>query len=295
MKEKALKFYKCQNAGNDFLILINKAVESFELPPEKVAQICDRRFGIGADGIIVLTASKRKCDARFRLYNSDGSEAEISGNGLCCAGKALYDTDHVASREISIETPAGYQQLKLQIGDDGKVESVTVKMPLPNFIAGAVPISQKYSDPEAEGAELELKIGSKTVKGTPLKVGNPHFVTLSDSPEKDMIKLGAKLEAHEAFPKNANVHFVKVIDRRNIEVCTHERGAGPTLACGSGSTASVAALARAGLIDFGAEITVNVPGGSLAITAFESGEPPILRGSPKIVAEVVYFAEPSTV
>lgn len=286
---KELKFYKCQNAGNDFLILINKAVENFELPPEKVAKICDRRFGVGADGIIILTASKRKCDARFRLYNSDGSEAEISGNGLCCAGKALYDADRVAAEEISIETPAGYQQLKLTIGADKKVESVMVKMPFPNFIAGAVPVSEKFAEPTAEGIELELKVGAKTVKGTPLKVGNPHFVTLSQQPEKDMVKLGAKLETHEAFPKKVNVHFVKVIDRRSVVVCTHERGAGPTLACGSGSTASVAALARFGLVDFAAEITVSVPGGSLAITAFDSGEPPVLRGRPKIVAEVVYL------
>ncbi len=281
------KIYKCNQAGNDFLIEVLFTTEDeVVFDTNEIVSLCNRHTGIGADGMIFLFKSEiRGYDFKMRLFNSDGSEAEISGNGLCCVGKTLYDADFIARNQVVIDTLAGVQELQLEISEEKRVRSVSVKMPPPNFIAGAIPVAREFAKPNEEAGKITIKIGRRTFEGYPVSIGNPHFVIFTSKPKEDMEKFGYRLEHHKAFPERANIQFVKLIGENELEVFVHERGAGPTLACGSGATACSAVAAKLKLIDPTKPVRINMPGGTLMLDISDMNAP-ILTGSPKLVARI---------
>jgi len=265
-----MRFTKVQGLGNDFLI-VDGLREQLDLTQIEQAtpQICDRHFGVGGDGVLLLLPST-KANYLMRLINSDGSEAEMCGNGIRCFGKYIYDTGLHPSEELAIETLAGIQYLQLN-ATNGKVESVRVDMGEPRL--------QPEEIPTTLAGNCELQIANcklRMVRAAPLEVdgrsfavtcvstGNPHCVIfLDDVSEFPFKEMGPKIEHHPAFPKRTNVHFVQVMSRTEVNVKVWERGAGATLACGTGACAVLVA----GVLNERTErkATVYLPGGPLEI------------------------------
>ena len=281
------QFYKCQQAGNDFLVGIRLSKEEADLNIDMIPRLCDRNQGIGADGIMfVFRPQSENADFRQRLFNADGSEAELSGNGLCCLGKVLYDTDNTAKETMIMETMAGPRTLRLQICQESHlVDSVRVEMPNPEFTAGKVPVSSDILPAHESAKIMSVDVDGFTIEGSAVNVGNPHFVIFCDEPRDLMYRYGEALESHPAFPARVNVQFARILSETEIELWPHERGVGPTLACGSGATATVTSAVSRGLLPEGKEVEVRMPGGSVNLL-YTPGESPIIRGFPQLVAGV---------
>lgn len=254
-----MKFTKMHGLGNDFVV-----VNGFEekLPedglPQQAERLCDRHFGVGSDGLILVLPS-RAANFRMRVFNPDGSEAEMCGNGIRCFGKFVFDHELTKETSLSVETMAGIQELKLST-TSGKVSAVRVDMGEPRWNRAAIPMRGE-DDPAINDL---LKVEGQRLEITCVSMGNPHclvFVkTVADYPVE---KLGPAIENHKAFPQRTNVHFVEVVGAHELKVRTWERGAGLTLACGTGACAS---LVAAVLTDRAARTaTVGLPGGPLDI------------------------------
>lgn len=245
-----LSFRKYHGLGNDFL-LIGDADDRLlaELSAARIRALCERHTGVGADGILVHQGSER-ADHRMILFNADGSSAEISGNGLRCFVLFLRDCGFDVSRELAIETGGGIQRARLMA--DGSVETT---MPAPSFSDSGQP------------EPLVLRVKDMQFEAVPVKVGNPHGVIFG--PERDIAfaeTCGPALEKHPAFTEGANIEFVHVLSPRACKLVVWERGAGITLACGSGSVAAACAGAALGHFEFDVPISVRQPGGTLEIT-----------------------------
>jgi diaminopimelate epimerase len=258
-----MKFTKMHGLGNDFVV-----VDGFseEVPnAERLAvKICDRRAGVGADGIIVIMPSE-KADFRMHYINSDGSLAEMCGNGIRCLSKYVFEHGLTQSADFLVETLGGLNRQTLTV-EDGRVIEVSVDMGKPGFLRSEIPM---LGD-EGEVVDEPLDVDGKQYRITALSTGNPHAVTFVDDVEAaPLSELGPKVERHPAFPNRTNVEFVHVIDRNNIRMRIWERGCGETLASGSGASASAVASIKNGLTE--REVNVRVRLGVLKISWPEGG------------------------
>ncbi|MGG3453543.1 diaminopimelate epimerase [Paenibacillus rhizolycopersici] len=253
-----MEFTKMHGLGNDFLVFYGEQ----QLPDnvsELAIQWCDRYFGVGGDGLVFILPSE-KADFRMRIINSDGTEAEQCGNAIRCVSKYLYDHRLVDKTDVTIETlGAGVQQVTLQV-EDGAVKTVRVDMGQPILDGLAVPTTLNQqpvlSQPiETSGREFTF---------TAVSMGNPHCVIyVDDAPNFDLATWGPKLEVHPFFPRKINVEFATVTNRQRVEMRVWERGAGPTLACGTGACATLVSSVLNGLTDRAAWI--GLKGGDLFI------------------------------
>lgn len=250
-------FTKMHGLGNDY-VCINCFRERVEDPPGFARTLCDRHYGIGADGLILICSSKVS-DFKMEIYNSDGSVAGMCGNGIRCLGKYVYDYGLTGKETLSIETKSGIRNMHLQIRD-GKACGAMVDMGVPRLNAHSIPIlSEKdlvINDP--------IEVQEKNYRMTGISMGNPHAVIFSE--EINGIPLeetGRELEFHPRFPERANIEFCHVTARDRMEVRVWERGVGETLACGTGACAAVVASVLNDLTD--EEVIVKLLGGELSV------------------------------
>jgi diaminopimelate epimerase len=240
-----VEFVKAHGTGNDFVV-VEDLTDRYRITPELVRAVCDRHFGLGADGLIRIATGTR---APFLMdyRNADGSVAEMCGNGVRVVGKYLGDRGHVAGA-FDLETPAGVKHLELHADDRGGVDRVTVDM-------GA---------PDVEATERKLEVDGLVVTATCLSMGNPHAVLFVDDVDAAPVTtLGPLIETHPAFPGKTNVEFAQVVDQGTVRQRTWERGVGETLACGTGACAVAVAAQTAGRA--GHPLTVELRGGRLEL------------------------------
>ena len=249
--KNTIKITKMQGYGNDFVILDYDEFQKANLSMEELAKrLCDRHFGIGADGMIIPKKSEDKnIDIAWYFYNSDGTVAQMCGNGMRCFAKYVYDKGLVDKKEFSVMTGAGI--IKPLLLDNGNVR---VDMGIPILEDEKIPFK----------GERKLKALDETFEITPVSMGNPHCVILTENdPMKMALKYGATIEKHEYFPEKTNTEFVKIISKNEIDMRVFERGCGITLACGTGACASVVACVLNNLTE--QKVKVNLLGGSVFV------------------------------
>lgn len=254
-----IPFAKGHGLGNDYLVIEEQHLPK-PLSTSAIRRVCDRNWGVGSDGILLLVPTSR-ADFGLRIFNPDGSEAEKSGNGLRIFAKYLWDHGHAKKETFTVDTKGGVVECQLHV-KDGRVGFVTVEMGRATFIPGEIPMRAEAE--EAVGLPLSLPDGSRHTV-TAVSVGNPHCVVFVDRlDEAECRRLGPQLESHPDFPNRTNVQFAHVLARDAIEILIWERGAGYTLASGSSSCGAAAAAVRSGRCDHG-RISVRMPGGELAV------------------------------
>ena len=256
-----LKFTKMHGCGNDY-IYFNCFETPVEDPEELSVRISDRHFGIGGDGIVLICPSD-KADAKMRMFNIDGSEGKMCGNAIRCVGKYLYDNGIKRCNPLTIDTLSGIKTLNLNIGADGKVDSVRVDMGKAILKPEEIPVKL---DGETAVAR-PVTIDGKEYKITCVSMGNPHCVVFTDTDvsELPLEKIGPKFEFDSLFPERVNTEFINVIDKNTLKMRVWERGSGETLACGTGACASVVAACLNGFCEKDTDITVRLVGGELVI------------------------------
>ena len=257
-----LKFTKMHGIGNDY-IYINAMAEQVDDPSALAKKLSDRRFSIGGDGVILICESD-VADAKMRMFNADGSEGKMCGNGVRCVGKYVYDNllDDKTRDTITIETLSGIKTLKIT-AVDGKAELLKVDMGKAELKAENIPVIYDGADTVIN---KPLTVDGKERFVTCVSMGNPHCVTfLDDVDTLELEKIGPSFENHVAFPERINTEFVKVIDDRTLKMRVWERGSGETWACGTGACATVVAACENGYCKKGEDITVHLRGGDLII------------------------------
>lgn len=252
-----MRFTKMHGLGNDY-IYVNCFEETVENPSEVAKKVSDRHFGIGSDGLVLIMPSER-ADFKMRMFNSDGSEAEMCGNAIRCVGKYVFDRGMTNKNVIRVETLAGIKVLELTV-QDGKAKLVKVDMGEPILKPENIPVN---SDKEIFRTE-PVEIDGKEFKVTCVSMGNPHAVSYVKNVDIfPLEKIGPKMEHHPLFPKRINAEFVEVIDRTTLKMRVWERGAGETLACGTGACAVLVASVLNGVSE--RKATVKLLGGDLII------------------------------
>ena len=260
-----MKFTKMHGAGNDY-VYVDCFTQDIANPAEIAIKISNRNFGIGSDGLILIMPSD-KADVRMRMFNSDGSESEMCGNGIRCVAKYAFDHGIVKKRELTAETGAGILTLQLFPGQSGQIEKVRVNMGVPRLTRGEIPMT---GDGTSRVVNEPLNILHTTFHITCVSMGNPHCVIFVDDVEKFQVeKYGPLIENHEMFPRRTNVEFVQIISRTEVRQRTWERGAGETLACGTGASAVCVAGVLNGLTD--KKILNHLSGGDLELEWSEDG------------------------
>lgn len=253
-----MDFVKMHGLGNDFVFIEDKTGQDKDYTVLARA-MCNRHTGIGADGLIVIVDS-RVADVRMRIINSDGSEAEMCGNGIRCFAKYVYDSGIIEKKQFTVETPAGIMEPEITVGADNKAELITINMGRPSFNRSEIPMEGTNGRVLNE----DLCVDSENWKITSLLMGVPHTVTYVDDVDSvDIEKIGPLFEKHEAFPKHTNINFAQQMDDRTVKVRTWERGAGATLACGTGSCSVAVASFLNGRT--GREVDIQLPLGTLHI------------------------------
>lgn len=281
---KTIKLTKMQGLGNDFVVLDYDEYEKTGLAmPELAKKLCDRNFGVGADGMMIpnLSPQDKSADIGWYFYNSDGTTAQMCGNGIRCFAKYVKDKKLVDSNKFSVETLAGI--IIPEIQDDGNVK---VNMSKPILISEKIPFFGENN------LNYELKTSEKTFKINAVSMGNPHCVIFSDGSE-DLLEMaktyGPEIEKHPLFPEKTNVEFVKIISKNEIDMRVWERGCGITLACGTGACACVVAGILNNLTEN--KVKVNLLGGALTIEwqgSSENLEQNVFMSGP---AEYTFFAD----
>lgn len=253
-----MKFTKMHGLGNDY-VYVNCLEEKVENPQEVSRIVSDRHFGIGSDGLILIKPSDI-ADFRMDMYNADGSQAEMCGNGIRCVGKYVYDYGLTDKTSISVETLAGIKYLDFVI-EDGKVALVTVDMGEPELCSKNIPVISEND----KVIEECIEAAGKEWKMTCVSMGNPHCVVFIDEPVRDfpLEQVGPAFECHERFPKKVNAEFIEVLDRKTVNMRVWERGSGETMACGTGACASAVAAILCGYTED--EITLHLLGGDLIV------------------------------
>ena len=253
-----MKFWKMHGTGNDYIVIDNRKQKLQEQEiPSFTRQVCKRKFSVGSDGLILLHNSDM-ADVKMRMFNPDGSEAEMCGNGIRCFAKFCYETGVTNNETLEVETLAGIKTAWLSI-QNGEVERVKVDMGKPIFERRAIPMVG-----DVQCINKELKVDDENRLVTCLSVGNPHCVLSVKNVEVFPVRnLGPKIETHKAFPKRTNVEFVQILNPREIKIRVWERGVGETLSCGTGACASVVACYTSKKTED--EVTVHLPGGDLKI------------------------------
>ena len=267
-----MKFTKMHGIGNDY-IYINSFEEKIvpDEMTEEIIAMADRHKGIGGDGVIFILPSE-VADARMRMFNADGSEGKMCGNGIRCVGKYVYDKGISHSNPLMVETESGIKKLDLEIVD-GKVATVTVDMGCPSLVPTDIPVKLGVD----KVVNYPLKINDNEYFITCVSMGNPHCVIFTTNVDNiDLEKIGPLFENHPLFPERINTEFIEVIDDTTLKMRVWERGSGETLACGTGACASVVAAVYNDIVKKNEEIKVILKGGDLYIT-FDD-ERVIMRG-----------------
>lgn len=272
-----MNFYKMQGAGNDFVFIEdfdNKIKDECLL----AKKLCDRHFGIGADGLVIVRKSEL-AHARMVIINADGSRANMCGNAIRCFGKYVYEHKIATGDKFSVETGDGIKEIEI-ILENEKVKYVRVYMGNPSYNGCDIPLNNLESL-----IEKEIAVDDKRYKMTTLLLGVPHTIIFESDREYNVIQEGSKIEKLDIFGEGSNVNFVKIVDDTHIRVNTWERGAGATLACGTGCSASVVVAKKLGFVNKDKEIFVKAPGGELIIEVL--GQDVYMKGP----AEVVFKGE----
>ncbi len=280
-----LKFTKMHGAGNDFVV-IDAINQKIDFTPEQWKALADRRFGVGADQMLVVEKSTVPgCDFRYRIYNNDGGEVEQCGNGSRAFVKFVVEKGLTSARKITVETLAGIISPRLE--DDG---SVTVDMGAPVLDPAQVPFDAEGLQGQPEGRDtlwpLVLELGGQreAVQVSVVSMGNPHAVQVVPDVDTAPVELmGPLIEHHPRFPKRVNAGFMQLVNRQHIKLRVFERGAGETLACGTGACAAAVAGIRRGLLD--SPVRVDARGGQLSIAWAGEGQPVYLTGPAVTVFE----------
>lgn len=252
-----MEFTKMEGCGNDY-VYVNGFENKIENPNEVSKFVSDRHFGIGSDGLIVINPSE-VADFKMSMYNADGSEGKMCGNGIRCVAKYVYDNKMTDKTTITVETLSGIKTLILNV-KEGKVDTVRVNMGAPEIAASKVPVlfhgEKVINEP--------IFIDGREYGITCVSMGNPHAVTfINDTDSLDIEHIGPMFENHEMFPDRVNTEFIQVVDRKTVKMRVWERGSGETLACGTGACASVVACVLNGKTEN--TVTVKLLGGDLLI------------------------------
>ncbi|MDR0492024.1 MAG: diaminopimelate epimerase [Nitrososphaerota archaeon] len=258
-----MKFWKMHGLGNDYIVVDNREGQiSDKDAPIWAELLCERQVSVGADGFLLVCLSS-VADVKMRMFNADGSEAEMCGNGIRCFSKYCYEKGIVKKTEFVVETLAGIKQVWLTFKDN-EVLAVKVDMGVPNWQRASVPMTG-----EGTCIDQKLQVGDKIYQVTGLSMGNPHCVTFVENVDTFPVCLvGEFLETHEAFPQRTNAAFVQVLNPCEINVRVWERGCKETLACGTGACASFAVAKKLGRVQD--KVTVHLRGGDLQITTGKS-------------------------
>lgn len=281
----SIAFSKYHGLGNDFILVDNRQQPDPVLTPDQAIKLCDRNFGIGADGVIFALPGQNGTDYTMRIFNSDGSEPEMCGNGIRCMAKflsALETQDGKApeaNHRYQIHTLAGLIVPELQ--GDGQI---TVDMGEPRLLSTEIPTT--LSDAEGKAIDVALTVADQTWQVTCVSMGNPHCITFVDDIDAiDLHHIGPQFEHHAAFPQRINTEFIQVVRPDYLKMLVWERGAGPTLACGTGACASLVATVLNGRCE--RKATVELPGGPLEIYWNESDNHIYMTGP----AELAFVGE----
>ncbi len=276
-----MRFWKMHGLGNDYVVIDNRDGKiSDKQAPRWAERLCERRFSVGADGLLLVFQSQ-VANVKMRIFNSDGSEAEMCGNGIRCFAKYCYENAIVKKTEFSVETLSGVKHVWLTLDGD-EVVLVKVDMGAPNWQRASLSMV-------GEGTYINqpLEVDDDLYKVTCLSMGNPHCVTFVENVDVfPVYTVGKLVENHKAFPKRTNVGFVQVLSHSELSVRVWERGCGETLACGTGTCAAVAAANKLGKV--GNKVTVHLLGGDLQV---DVGETILLSGAAEKVFEGTLFKE----
>lgn len=252
-----IRFTKMHGAGNDYIYInaINSCPANL---PELSIEMSDRHKGVGSDGVVLIMPSD-KADFRMRMFNADGSEGEMCGNASRCVAKYVYDKGLTSKNIITLETLAGIKMLEITKVVGEKVREVMVDMGEPSFAPESIPAKSN-----SEIIDMPISTSLGTMNLTAVGTGNPHGVVVMDRvSDLDIDSIGPEIQNNELFPRKANIEFVRIINRSEIEMRVYERGSGETMACGTGACASVVATSRLGLTE--RRVTVHLKGGDLQI------------------------------
>jgi len=276
-----MRFWKMHGLGNDYVVIDNREEKiSGKQAAELAKRLCERRLSVGADGLLLVSNSKAG-DVKMRIFNADGSEAEMCGNGMRCFAKYCYENSVVKKNEFSVETLSGIKNVLLTL-QHGEVSAVKVDMGSPNWERSSLPMVG-----QGTCINENLEVDGKVFKVTCLSMGNPQCIIFVDKADDFPVEeIGPKVENHKAFPKRTNVGFVQVLNPYELKVRVWERGCGETLACGTGSCAAVAAANKLGKV--GNKVTVHVLGGDLQVEVAKSL---FLSGAAEKVFEGTLFGE----
>jgi diaminopimelate epimerase len=268
-----LRFTKMHGIGNDFVI-VDCRTQPLVLSPAQIARVGDRHFGVGFDQLLTIEPARDSgCAFRYGIYNTDGSQALQCGNGVRCVAAWLYRDDALEAGTTRLQSPSGPVAVELLDGGD-----VRVDMGVPRFAPADVPLDLPPADP------YRLRVGDADVEFGAVSMGNPHvLIEVADVASAPLTTLGASLSVDPHFPSGCNVGFAQVLDRAHLRLRVWERGAGATLACGSGACAAVAILRRRGKLDNG--VAVELPGGALQIQWDGEDAPVWMRGPAQFVFE----------
>jgi len=266
-----MRFTKMQGAGNDYICVEGSAARIGD-PSALARAITDRHFGVGADGLILILPSDSG-DARMRIFNADGSEAEMCGNGIRCLSKYVHDRGLSEANPLRIETGAGLRTVDLELDPEGNTLAVTVDMGEPVLKAEDIPVDvEKFN-----AVDVPLRVADTEYRATCVSMGNPHAVIyVDDVAAVPLERIGPQLEHHERFPRRANIHFVQVLSRGRVRMRTWERGSGMTLACGTGACAVCVAGVIIGRTE--RQLVAHLPGGDLELEWRQSDDHVLMTG-----------------
>lgn len=270
-----IQFTKMQGLGNDYIYIFTER-NSIPDPGSFARKISDRHFGVGSDGLILILPSDT-ADFMMDMYNSDGSRGKMCGNAIRCVAKYVYERGHTDKTVLAIETASGIKTIRLEVSE-GKVTGISVDMGRPVFESALIPVIAAG----VTAIEEPIRIGDTEYKMTCVSMGNPHAVIFTKEIDSlDLNCLGPLFEKHERFPDRVNTEFIEVIDRQNLRMRVWERGAGETLACGTGACAALAAAVKTGRCD--RRCVVHLRGGDLRIDWPDDAEGIIMTGGAEFV------------
>ena len=271
-----MKFTKMEGLGNDY-VYVNCLEEQLADPSKTAIEVSDRHFGIGSDGLILIKPSDR-ADFFMEMYNADGSQGKMCGNGIRCVGKFVYDYRLTDKTEITVDTLAGIKYLSLNV-ENGAVKSVRVNMGKPEFTPALIPVKA-----DGDGViDKEFIFGGNAYRITCVSMGNPHCITyMDDIKNLEIEKIGPVFENNSIFPDRVNTEFVEVIDRDTLSMRVWERGSGETLACGTGACAAAVSTIVNGMCND--TVTVKLRGGDLKIT-YKSDGTVIKKGPAEFICD----------
>lgn len=252
--------------GNDY-VYVNGFTEKLDNPSETAIKVSDRHFAIGSDGLIIVAPSE-VADVRMIMFNSDGSEGKMCGNGIRCVAKYAYDHNLTDKKEMTIETASGIKTIKVTVDENNKVEYAEVNMGKAILKPSDIPM-------KAEGDSFiakEVTVNGTTYVATAVSMGNPHMVIFTHGiDELNLDEIGPYFENQELFPEKVNTEFVEVIDDHNFKMRVYERGTGETMSCGTGTCAVTVAAVLNGFAKYGEELNIHIRGGELKDTYYEDG------------------------